>query len=112
MKMKSLSVLRLWKKFFTCSHTKACKRIPSDVEDENFFYAAQSTLLAPVMVFLNKSYSEDMKALRVQLIRFTSCMEKNTQYCQPELQLDPIAQIFVHPKVRNLALFIWISEVD
>ena len=45
MKMKSLSVLRLWKKFFTCSHAKACKRIPSDVEGENLSYAAQSTLL-------------------------------------------------------------------
>ena len=60
----------------------------------------------------DKSSREDIKALRVQLIRFTFCMEKNTQDCQPELQLDPITQIFVHPKVRNLALFIWISEVD
>ena len=30
---------------FTCSHAKACKRIPSDVEGENLSYAAQSTLL-------------------------------------------------------------------
>ena len=52
-----------------------------------------------------------MMALRVQIICF-NLYGKNTQYCQPELQLDPITRILVHPKVRNLALFIWISEVD